>query len=365
MEIGSREKTRYWRRVPDAGVRNRTVPLATLAAVWRLARHLLARPGTLIETSIAYGQDRGRRIPAPDIHPLAVAVAPALLSPGIYRHIDLALAPVLPFREIKTKMRKRFYILIAIGILLAYSGLIEPNWIKVRTYNLTIKGLTRDITVVHLADIHTKKPGFREGRAIGLVERANPDYVFLSGDILKSTSKLADGLEFLSSLTAKRGVYVVPGNADAVLVKSIERGQTPKAYGNWRILMNENVDCGEFTLVGIDDPVTCRDDLVKAMSGVDGTKPIFVITHFHAKKLLAKSADMNAAMIFAGHTHGGQIGVGPLVSRIPYAHRSRFVAGLYKLDGTYLEVTRGVGTNLFPLRFLCRPEIAVFHLRGE
>jgi predicted MPP superfamily phosphohydrolase len=74
---------------------------------------------------------------------------------------------------------------------------------------------------------------------------------------------------------------------------------------------------------------------------------------------------MNAAIIFSGHTHGGQIGFEPLVSRIPYAHRSKFIAGLYKLDGTYLDVTRGVGTNIFPLRFFCRPEVAVFHLRGE
>jgi hypothetical protein len=262
-------------------------------------------------------------------------------------------------------MRKRFYIFIAIGAFLAYSGLIEPNWLKVRTYDLTIKGLPEDVTIVHIADIHTKKPGFREGQVTKIIGRIKPDYVFLTGDIFKSRSKLADGLEFLSGLEAKRGVYVVPGNADETLRKSIERGQTPKAYSNWRILMNESVDCGDFTLVGIDDPVTCRDDLAKAMSGVDRTRPILVMTHFHAKKLLAKLADMNAAIIFSGHTHGGQIGFGPLVSRIPYAHRSKFIAGLYKLDGTYLDVTRGVGTNIFPLRFFCRPEVAVFHLRGE
>jgi predicted MPP superfamily phosphohydrolase len=272
---------------------------------------------------------------------------------------------VLTFHEIKTKMRKRFYIFIAIGIFLAYSGLVEPNWLRVRTYDLTIKGLREDVTIVHLSDVHTKKMGFREGKVIGIIDRVQPDYVLVTGDILKSTSKLADGLDFLARLEAKRGVYIVPGNADERLVRAIERGQAPKAYGDWRILMNESVDCGDFTLVGIDDPVTCRDDLAKAMSGVDRTRPILVMTHFHAKRLLAKLPDMNAAIIFSGHTHGGQVGFGPLVSHIPYAHRSKFVAGLYELDGTYLEVSHGIGTSIFPFRFLCRPEVVVFHLRGE
>jgi predicted MPP superfamily phosphohydrolase len=365
MEIRLGGKIRDGRRVLDAGVRNRTARLAGLAAVWLPAWHLPARPGTLLETSIICGQGRGWRVPAPEVHPPSAAVAPALLSPTRSRQVDLALARVLPFHEIKAKMRKRFYIFIAIGVFLAYSGLVEPNWVRVRTYNLTIKGLPEDLTIVHLADIHTKKPGFRAGKVTEIIDRVKPDYVFITGDLFKSTSRLADGLEFLAGLEAKRGVYVVPGNADVGLVKAIARGQTPKAHANWRILMNESVDCGDFTLVGIDDPVTCRDDLAKAMNGVDRTRPIFVLTHFHANKLLAKLADVNAAIIFSGHTHGGQIGFGPLVNHIPYAHRSKFIAGLYKLDGTYLEVTHGVGTNIFPLRFLCGPEVAVFHLRGE
>ncbi len=265
-------------------------------------------------------------------------------------------------------MRKRFYIFIAIGLFLGYAGLIEPNWIKVRTYDLSIEGLPRDITVVHIADVHTRRLGFREQEAIRDISRIDPDYVFMTGDLLKSTSQLKSGLEFLSSLRARRGVYMVPGNADGTLVEAIERGDIPRAFSNGRILMNESVDCGDFTLVGIDDAGTCRDDVAKAFSHVSGPKPILVLTHFAAKTLLGKIGnigDVYVAMVFSGHTHGGQVGSAPLVGRVPYAHTTTYIAGLYKLDGTYLNVTRGVGTNLFPLRFHCRPEIDVFHLKGK
>ena len=303
------------------------------------------------------GPDKGWKLPAPDVHP------PFVNHPAA-SGVDPALAPVVGFREIKTKMRKRYYVFIAIGAFLAYSGLIEPNWIRVRTYDLTIKGLAQDITVVHIADLHTRSFGYREGKTLDIIRQIDPDYVFFTGDLLKGPGRLSVGLAFLSGLQARRGVFVVPGNGDAALHKAIDEGHTPRTFGNWRVLMNEHVDCGDFTVVGLDDPVTCRDDLGAALAGVEATKPVLVLTHFHAKKLLARMAEMHAAVIFSGHTHGGQVGFSPLVSHIPYAHRSKYIAGLYSLNGTYLAVTRGVGTNLFPLRFFCRPEIAVFHLKG-
>jgi predicted MPP superfamily phosphohydrolase len=41
------------------------------------------------------------------------------------------------------------------------------------------------------------------------------------------------------------------------------------------------------------------------------------------------------------------------------------MSGLHKINGYHLSVTRGVGTNIFPFRFLCRPEVLVFTLKDE
>lgn len=263
-------------------------------------------------------------------------------------------------------MRKRQYLIIAAAVIvfLVYSGLVEPNWLRTRTYDLVIPGLADDLTIVHIADIHTTKMAFRERRVLSEIEKINPDYVFLAGDLLKTDSKVEVGLDFLSGLTAKRGVYMVLGNGEWVLAKALALRQVPRAFANWRILINESTDCGDFTLVGLGDPVSCREDLAKAFAKVEGGKPVFLLTHFYAKRFANEIDSLGVAMIFSGHTHGGQIGLELLVSRIPYAHRSQYIAGLYSIDGAYLYVTRGVGVNIFPLRFLCRPEIVVFHLKG-
>ena len=83
----------------------------------------------------------------------------------------------------------------------------------------------------------------------------------------------------------------------------------------------------------------------------------------------AQYAGPGVDLVLAGHTHGGQVripGIGPVItmSRIP---RNQ-AAGLTKLpSGVLLYVNRGIGMeggSAPRIRFLCRPEIAVFTIRG-
>jgi predicted MPP superfamily phosphohydrolase len=263
-------------------------------------------------------------------------------------------------------MKKKHIALIGIAMLVVYSWLIEPNWIVLRTHQLKIQGLGPDtLRIVHIADIHTTHYGFRESRAKEMIRRIDPDYIFFTGDLIKSRSKLTPGLDFLTGLRSEDGTYLVPGNADALITRSVGNGRLPRESLGYRILINENVDCGAFTLVGLGDPVSKEEDVDAAFRGVDEFKPVFVLTHFHPDSLLEDLERYNVDMVFSGHTHGGQFGLPFIVNLIPYASRSKYLAGLYRYDGFFLDVTRGLGTNIFPLRFLCRPEIVVFELYGE
>jgi predicted MPP superfamily phosphohydrolase len=77
--------------------------------------------------------------------------------------------------------------------------------------------------------------------------------------------------------------------------------------------------------------------------------------------------DVQADLLVAGHTHGGQVRLpwfGPIVtfSSIPRS----WATGATRLSGNrWLVVSSGVGLERGPaprLRFLCRPEIAVIHV---
>jgi predicted MPP superfamily phosphohydrolase len=263
-------------------------------------------------------------------------------------------------------MKRRYILLICVTGLLGYSGLIEPYWIVQKTHRIAIQGLGSDtLKVVHIADLHTTRYGFRESRVTKMISRIDPDYIFFTGDLLKSKSKLSSGLDFLSGLKARHGTYLVLGNADGSMERSIRHGRLPKDSLGYHILVNESVDCGRFTLVGLDDPVSGRADVAQAFRGIDEFKPVFVLSHFHPDSLLEDLAPLSVDMVFSAHTHGGQFGLPVIVSFIPYAARSEYLDGLNRHGGFLLSVTRGLGTNIFPLRFLCPPEILIFELRGQ
>ena len=69
-----------------------------------------------------------------------------------------------------------------------------------------------------------------------------------------------------------------------------------------------------------------------------------------------------ALLVLAGHTHGGQIrgpGCTPVVPR----GSGRFRSGWYDAALGRVYITRGIGTSVVPLRFLCTPELPIFTLR--
>ncbi len=62
-----------------------------------------------------------------------------------------------------------------------------------------------------------------------------------------------------------------------------------------------------------------------------------------------------------GHSHGGQIRLPLLASVASNLHaRTKYVSGLYRVNGNPLYVTPGLGVSGIPLRFRNRPELTIF-----
>ncbi len=69
-------------------------------------------------------------------------------------------------------------------------------------------------------------------------------------------------------------------------------------------------------------------------------------------------------LILSGHTHGGQV-------RLPFygavktftSVGRKYASGLHQIGNTKIYVSRGIGTSVFPIRFLCPPEITVFNFQ--
>ncbi|MEX2381358.1 MAG: hypothetical protein WD490_03160, partial [Opitutales bacterium] len=68
-------------------------------------------------------------------------------------------------------------------------------------------------------------------------------------------------------------------------------------------------------------------------------------------------------LIFAGHTHGGQVRIpfyGPIFLRSRYG--TKYAEGLFEKGNLSMLVNRGLGMIRAPIRFNCRPEIGLVTL---
>ncbi len=89
----------------------------------------------------------------------------------------------------------------------------------------------------------------------------------------------------------------------------------------------------------------------------------FRLLLWHEPDRAGESALAGASLQLSGHTHGGQVvvpGVGPLV--LPPQGR-KYPAGLFRVGGMPLYVTRGIGMLPPRMRICCPPEITLLTLR--
>ncbi|MBI4000043.1 MAG: metallophosphoesterase [Candidatus Omnitrophica bacterium] len=246
--------------------------------------------------------------------------------------------------------------------------LIEPNWIQVTRLEIRDPKLAvslEGVKIVHITDLHlTHGIGFREKRLIEKVNELKPDLIFITGDFFDDIDQVEPTKELIQSLSARIGIWGVPGNTDHISMHASEVVRALEPSGI-RILVNQGqsvyTGVGKyFWLVGVDEPVYHHDKLGEALYGVPKNEPRLLLAH--SPDIMDKASLEGINLVLAGHTHGGQVGIPFLVELSKYANRALYMKGLFKKGGTQLYVNRGIGMKTLPIRFLCRPEIAVIEI---
>jgi predicted MPP superfamily phosphohydrolase len=240
-----------------------------------------------------------------------------------------------------------------------YALLIEPNWIEVTRGHVYVQApagaLARPLKIAHLSDLHTPGMGRRERRLLTLIEAEQPDLIVVTGDTLAKRGTYEAVHQLLSRLHAPLGVWVVRGNWENWRPVKNER----TFYGSTGVnfLLNEARPVREgIWIVGLDDPSTGSPDLEAALQSVP--PGAFTITLFHSPAYFDQIA-ARCPLVLAGHTHGGQVRI-PLVPPLWLQRGSgRFLAGWYRRGDAQMYIPRGIGTSILPIRFLCRPELAI------
>lgn len=198
-------------------------------------------------------------------------------------------------------------------------------------------------------------------RAVAMALEELPDLIVIPGDLvgywkLESPWLLGEALEGLTN--AQCPVVAIPGNhdywnGDASLLLPIldELGI--------RLLRNEVWRHEGVAWVGIDSAKEGMGDPYLSLKDVEPDEPHVVLWH---EPDAVQWLPRGAALMIAGHSHGGQWvfpwGWTPMHSDLG----RRFVSGFYEEAPTPLFVTRGVGTTGPPARLGALPEVAILTL---
>jgi uncharacterized protein len=225
---------------------------------------------------------------------------------------------------------------------------VEPNWVRITRRRLQAPGpRTR---FVHFTDLHFKGDESYLKGVVQTINRLSPEFACFTGDIVEDASHLPKALEILGAI--KCPVYGVPGNHDhwshadfPTIKRAFER-----TGGRW--LVNEEVSLTERAI---------------HLAGIDSVPAGLPPRPGHTSILLAHYplwADQVSPhrfdLILAGHSHGGQVRLPLFGALIVPFNVGRYELGMFDTKGGPLFVNAGIGTFHFHVRFLCRPEIAVF-----
>jgi hypothetical protein len=255
--------------------------------------------------------------------------------------------------------------------------LFEAQWLRRVDCKVVLPDLAEQLeglVIVQLSDMHV---GFQPSlnlralrKAFAIARAAAPDLIVITGDLACGAGRLDELKAELATLAAPLGVFAVYGNHDHGETKT--PGVPPVDFGDLgqvgvRMLVNEAITVehqgAAVQLCGIDDWEHGYADLPAVLAQLDRrpTTLRLLLSHYAEAALAASPGDF--ALTLSGDTHGGQICLPWFGGRIMLSEPlAQFRDGLYQIDGRRLYVTRGIGTSFLPLRFLCRPEVVVFHL---
>lgn len=293
---------------------------------------------------------------------------------------------------------------------LAWGAIVERNRFMVRRESVPVLDpAARPITVLHLSDLHMAPWQTAKQEWIRSLVDYEPDLIVATGDILGHENGLEGVTRALEPFRGVAGVFVHgsndyfaprPKNPLSYFAGS-SRAKGPvipldtealddylESLG-WLNLDNTaramTINGSRLEFLGVNDAHHNWDRLDLLPGALDemrenvgwaddrhGPEPVTIgLTHAPYQRVLNSFVNHSTDLIFAGHTHGGQVqvpGFGALVTNcdIPREYVSGLHVWHHAFNAAYLEVSAGIGTSIYaPVRFSCPPEAVVVTLMAD
>ena len=241
---------------------------------------------------------------------------------------------------------------------------------EVREVELAIPNLPLDLQglrLVHLSDIHLGS-FFSQSQLRRAVDQANglgADLAIITGDLISSYGDpLEEAIAELARLGPNAGIYGCLGNHE--IVAGCEALATNlAARRGMRFLRSQSATLrfgqSKLNIAGVDYQRLGRPYLADAAGMVRPGELNLLLSH--NPDVFPVAVKQGWDVVLSGHTHGGQITLEHLDSRLnPARFYTPYTYGKSTLNGSSLFVTSGLGTVGVPARLGTSPELVSIRL---
>ena len=251
-----------------------------------------------------------------------------------------------------------------------------------------------DITILHFSDLHLRPGQKRKIADIKSFINLKPDLVISTGDFLAHKDAVGPVINALDELLDLPGFFVF-GSNDYYGPKFknpfsyLKKDHGERKLGNklpWQSLQKKLISRGwkdlnhnkvKIKINGVIVEARGTDDahleldnypLVKGAASKSADISLGV-THAPYERVLAAMASDKLDLIFAGHTHGGQVCIpfyGALVTNCDLPQNQAKGYSEFGETKMPMHVSAGAGTSPYaPIRIACRPEATLLTLTAK
>lgn len=268
------------------------------------------------------------------------------------------------------KMGPQVFGIISLTITLCVSGygLWNASTTRVTHINIPIKGLHKELKVMHLSDIHLghfRGKGYLQN-LVDMTIRENPDIVVITGDLFDGKIQLKmETLEPLKQLNVP--LFFVEGNHDGY--SGVEEIKSLLRELGVKVLENEVDQFRELQIIGLNhmradsdshsvppNPTDRSIRSVLAELAISPDRPSILL--HHSPDGVQYANEHGVDLYLAGHTHAGQLFPINYLNDLLFKYNK----GLSDYNGTKIFVSQGVGTFGPPMRLGTKGEIVLISL---
>lgn len=263
-----------------------------------------------------------------------------------------------------------------ISCLYVYSRYYGVKGLIVKEYGIIDSKLPNNfygLKIIQISDIHynvtTNKKDLK--KIVNEINLLKPDIVILSGDLFDenieySNKDYNDLIKLLNNIDYNIGKYAIKGEDDLKFDKwenIINDSGFINLNDSYELIYSKGINPILFIGISSNYKNNHIKDVINNIPELNNN--YFSILVLHEPDFINDIDYSKFNLIFAGHSHNGQIVIPYIGGILKDKYSNKFYKNYYELNNTKLYISSGIGTSKYKLRFFNKPSINLYRLRNN